>query len=481
MNRRLPLVACLILLSAGVVSAESGPNILFVVCDDLNTHVSPSGYAPIVTPTLTALAEQGMTFRRAYCQYPVCGPSRASFLHSLYPQSTGVLDNQADIRNTRPGCISMPQFFKENGYWTGSVGKVFHSPRHEHGEVAWHEWHRFTNDELPVVTAARIKFEREHGPVDRSGNRGKWRKLSREVAAPLDAQTPPGHGRSGLADDQHKDGKNVRQVAKWLNEKSFGDRPFFIALGIHKPHVPFLAPDKYFDLYPKDELRYSLDPANLWETIPRDALSARYTAFGFELGVENHSLRREYMQAYHACVSFVDAQLAIVVDALKQAEVWDNTIIVFTSDHGYHLGDHFMWGKVTLFDIGTRVPFIVRVPGMTVGGSQSDSMVELVDVFPTLAELAGLEAPPHLQGISLVPLLRDPDAAGNRKHAYTVVRRGDNLGYALRSQKWRYTKWPGGEELYDLASDPHERNNLAKDAAYTTELRDFRDALSARQ
>ncbi|RMF39083.1 MAG: DUF4976 domain-containing protein [Planctomycetota bacterium] len=457
---------CVCLLLGVCPSAAADPqrqplNFLFIVCDDLNTHVQPTGYEPIVTPTLQALAAESMVCRRAYCQYPVCGPSRASFLSGLYPESTGVLDNQADIRSTRPGTVSLPQWLKDRGYWTASVGKVFHSPRHEPGRLAWNEFVRFENDELPVVRQAREEFEAQFGPIDQGANRRKWKEIERRIAAPLTAQTPPGHGPSGLSDAQHKDGKNARQVAQWLLDRSYGDRPFFIACGFQKPHVPFLAPGKYFDLYPADQIRYAPDPPDLWDTLPRSALSPRYKAFGFELGVENDALRREYMQAYHACVSFIDAQLAIVLDALKRSGHWNDTVIIFTSDHGYHLGDHFLWGKVTLFDIGTRVPLIIRVPGVTRAGSQTQAMVELVDIFPTVVDLAGLDRPSGLQGTSLRPLMLEPETASIREYAYTVVRRGQSLGRAVRNQHWRYAQWPDGEELYDLQRDPSERRNLA--------------------
>ena len=461
--------------------AEDTPNILFIVCDDLNTHVSTSGYTPIQTPTLEALASQSVTFTHAYCQYPVCGPSRASFLHGLYPESTGVLDNTADIRKTRPGTVSMPQFFKQHGYWTASVGKVFHSPRHEHGDLAWEEFVRFENDELPIVASARKEFEQQYGSVDAGKNRRKWKLTSKEIAAPLNAQTPPGHGASGLDDQQHKDGKNVRQVSKWINENAFGDKPFFIALGIQKPHVPFLAPQKYFDLYPTQSIQYQPDPRDLWDNIPRDAISARYKAFGFELGKENDDLRREYMQAYHACVSFVDRQIALVFDALRANDLWKNTIVIFTSDHGYHLGSHFMWGKVTLFDIGTRVPFIVRVPETKAPGTRSAAMIELIDIFPTLADLAGLESPHHLQGESFGSLCSGLEESRQKKYAYSVVTRRKSLGRAIRNQKWRYTKWPEGEELYDLTNDPGERDNLARESDHAEQLSHLRAALKATQ
>ncbi len=456
-------------------------NILFIVCDDLNTHVSPSGYDPIHTPTLSWLASEGMTFKRTFCQYPVCGPSRASFLSGLYPESTGVLNNTADIRKERPDSVSMPQFFKENGYWTASVGKVFHSSRHEHGEAAWHEFLRFQNDELKVVLEARVKFEEQYGSIEDRSNRRKWKELKKKISGKLDAQTPPGRGRSGLTDAQHKDGKNVRQVVQWLQTDTPDDKPFFIACGIQKPHVPFLAPDKYFDLYPLNGIVYQPDRPDLWDNLPQSAISKRYSAFGFELGKENDALRQEYMQAYHACISFIDVQLKLVFDALKQSGHWEDTIVVFTSDHGYHLGDHFLWGKVTLFDIGAKVPLVMRVPGITRGGTTSEAMVELIDLYPTLADLTGLKPPEHLQGTSLRPLLGHPDRMGKKKYAYSVVSRGSSLGHALRNQRWRYARWPDGEELYNLTNDPSEKKNLAGGTRHEDRLREFRTLLTEKQ
>ncbi len=468
--------------TASKSSQAKGKNVLFVICDDLNTHVSTSGYEPITTPNLSKLAKEAITFNRAFCQYPVCGPSRASFLSGLYPQATGVLNNTLDVRETRPGTVSMPQFFKENGYWTAGVGKVFHNTKSDHGDLAWDENLRFENDELAVVREARLEFEAENGSIDQQPNKKKWKELKKRVSAKLDAQTPPGKGRSGLRDDQHKDGKNARQVVRWLEDKAYGEKPFFIALGLQKPHVPFLAPDKYFDLYPFDRITYQPDRPNLWDFLPPSAISKRYEAFGFELAKENHALRKEYIQAYHACVSFIDAQLGLVIDSLKKQGLWDDTIIIFTSDHGYHLGDHFIWGKVTLFDVGAKVPFIVRAPGLSKSGTASEAMVELIDVYPTLADLAELKAPNHLQGISLRPLLGHPDRLGKRKYAYSVVTRGTkNLGYALRNQNWRYGKWPDGEELYNLRTDPQEKNNLAQKDHLKERLEDFRDILAEKQ
>ncbi len=440
------------------------PNVLFIVCDDLNTHVSTSGYPHIETPAFDELAANGMTFRRAYCQYPVCGPSRASFLHGLYPQSTGVLDNKTDIRNVRPGTISIPQRFKESGYWTGGVGKVFHNEKFDHGDVAWDQVLRFENDEMPIVTPIREQFEAEHGPVTEGKSRRKWREFYPTIAPQTRGQKP-GYGPTGLKDEQHKDGKNSLQICEWLTESVHGDKPFFMACGIHKPHGPFLAPDKYFEMYPKADLKFTPASLEFWRTVPKIAQTKRYEGFGFEFGIENEDLRREYMQSYHACISFIDAQIGRILESLKQSGHWDNTIVVLTSDHGYLLGEKFMWGKVMLFEQCDRVPLLIRVPdgiksGSTTPGTSSEGLVELIDLFPTLTELCDITPPAELQGKSLVRMLKDPQSAG-KEVAYTVVTRGEHLGKAIRTQRYHYTKWPTGEELYDLSRDPYEETNLS--------------------
>ena len=459
------------------------PNVLFIVCDDLNTHVGPSGYGQIQTPSLDSLAASSMTFRRAYCQYPVCGPSRASFLSGLYPETTGVLSNTVDIRESRPGSVSMPERFKTNGYWTGSVGKIFHSSRHQHGEVAWHEQIMFQNDELPLVAKARKTYEAEHGSVELRANRKNWKAHVQKLSTQTRGQTPPGYGPTNLGDEQHKDGKNVRQIIDWLDQKSYGENPFFMACGIQKPHVPFLAPRKYFDQYPVDKLKFPLSPANDWEDMPALAMVKRFQSFGFEMGRENDSLRREYTQAYHACISYIDAQLGMLFDALREHNLWENTIVIFTSDHGYHLGEHFMWGKVTLFEECARVPLIIRVPGMTRPGASTDALVELVDFHPTLLELCGLKAQGLLQGKSLVPLIKNPLLPG-KKYVYTVVSRGQKLGRSIRTRDWRYAQW--GEsamaELYNLKDDPNEYMNLAGKPAFSEQHEKMKNLLAeARQ
>lgn len=482
--RRIATIVCAAMLSGAASAADAQrPNVLFIVCDDLNTHVSTSGYPHIYTPAFDALAAEGVTFRRAYCQYPVCGPSRASFLSGLYPQSTGILDNESDIRQVRPGTTSLPQRFKESGYWTAAVGKVFHNERIDPGSTAWHEVHRFQDDELPIVTPIRERFEAEHGSVTSGKARQKWREYLPTIA-PQTLNQAGGRGPSGLTDEQHADGKNARQICEWLKNHSFGDRPFFLACGIHKPHVPYLAPDKYFQLYPRESLQFRPDSPGFWSQAPRIAQTKKYAEYGFEIGVENDPLRREFMQAYHACISFIDAQIGTIFETLRQTGHWDNTIIVLTSDHGYLLGEKFMWGKVMLFETCDRVPLIIRIPSsmknlQTTSGTTSERLVELVDLFPTLTELCGVGPPDELQGRSLVPLLRDPKAAG-KEVAYTVVLRGTELGKAIRTLQWRHTLWPDGrEELYDLQSDPSEDVNLADSQSHTGTISELRTKLAA--
>lgn len=458
------------------ITFATKPNVLLIICDDLNTHVSTSGYPHIKTPSFDQLAAEGMTFRRAYCQYPVCGPSRASLLSGLYPQSTGILNNTADIRTSRPGTPSMPEQFKKSGYWTGAVGKVFHNLRTDPGDIAWNKTLRFENDEMPMVTPIRKSFEAEHGPITEGKARRLWKEFYPTIAKQTMGQKP-GLGATGLTDEQHKDGKNARQIVRWLENRTYGDQPFFMACGIQKPHVPFLAPDKYFAMYPPEDLVFTPATLDFWKQAPKIAQTTRYEGFGFEFGKRNDGRRREFIQAYHACISFIDAQIGVILDSLKRSGHWKNTIVVLTSDHGFLLGEKFMWGKVMLFEKCDRVPLVIRVPGQTESGSVSEGLVELVDLFPTLAELCDIEAPGDLQGTSIVPMLRDPAKQG-KEVAYTVVMRGPTPGKAIRTKRWHYTAWPdGSEELYDLEVDPQENNNLAVLAVHSKTVKAARGLL----
>ncbi len=476
---------CVVPLAAAPASRpNSRPNVLFVISDDLSARISPAGYDGVKTPVLDRLASEATTFRRAYCQYPVCGPTRASFLTGLYPETTRVLDNVVRIEETRPGARTLPWLFRAAGYWTGAVGKVFHKHGDNPGGDTWDVAESYQNDEMPIERAVRERFELRHGPITEPRNRRVWRELYPTIAPQTRNQgvkgLGPGYGPTGLSDEQHNDGKNARTVASWIRNRAYGDKPFLMAVGLHKPHIPFLAPDKYFDLYPQQSLQLINPPPNDWSDIPAIAATRQYVDYGFPpLGEENENRRRTFMQAYYACISFIDAQLGVVLDALRDAGQWDNTIIVFIGDHGYNLGEHFMWGKVLLFEESARVPMIVRVPGITAGGDSATGLVEMVDLFPTLAELCSVTPPANLQGRSLVPMLRDPSAAG-KEWAYTVVRRGNELGRAVRFGRWRYAEWgrPDLNELYDLETDPRECTNLAGNPEFARIVQEARQVLA---
>lgn len=478
------LAATFIILAFPASAAPSKrPNVLFVISDDLSSRITPAGSEGVLTPVLDRLARESTTFQRAYCQYPVCGPSRASFLSGLYPQTTGILDNTSNIENVRPGTPSLPKVFRQSGYWTASVGKVFHKPLENPGSDTWDQALAFENDETALERAAREKFEQANGPSDQGKNRKAWKEHLLTVAPQTRNQgvkgLGPGYGPTGLRDEQHADGKNARQVASWITSKAHGDRPFFIACGFHKPHIPFLAPDAYFANYPPDSIKLSRAPVNDWDDIPAIAATKQYLDYGFPaLGQEDDARRRQFMQAYYACISFVDAQLGLIVEALRRSGQWDNTIIVFVGDHGYHLGEHFMWGKVLLFEESARTPLLVRVPGLTKGAS-ANGLVEMVDLFPTLADLCGVTPPANLQGRSFKPLLQNPAAPG-KDYAYTVVRRGDKLGRAIRFDHWRYTEWgsPAVAELYDQNADPKEFTNLVANKKHAEVLARARQLLA---
>ncbi|MHC4995138.1 MAG: sulfatase, partial [Planctomycetota bacterium] len=441
---------------AETIWAEAGvgaPNVLVIVSDDLNARLGSYGWSRMSTPSLDALAADALRFERAYCQYPVCNPSRTSFLTGLRPEDSGVVSNTVYFRDLYPELVTLPEFFRSKGYWVGGVGKVHHKAEHD-ATVAWDEYHRFDNAWNPVERRYRLAFEAEHGSIESARNERAWARLRKEIRKEMGAQTPPGYGPTTMTDAQHKDGQNARQVVKWLRQKPYGDKPFLMMCGLQKPHVPFWAPQKYFDLYPVDEVRFLRDPADDWDDIPPVALSQRYKQFGVPAG--DDAKRREVTAAYQACVSFIDAQVGLMIDELKAQGLYDNTVIVFTSDHGYHLGEHGMWGKVTLFEECARVPMIVRAPGRTGAGTVTHGLVELVDLYPTLSDLCGFEAPGHVTGLSFAPLLSDPGRKWKRG-AFTVVSRGQGLGRSVRTERFRYAEWVGDpelNELYDLVSDP---------------------------
>jgi iduronate 2-sulfatase len=451
-------LACLLLLLAFIgptpVARSQGratrPNVLFIVADDLRNSLAAYGDTAVRSPNFDRLARRSVLFDRAYVQYPVCNPSRASILTGLLPESTRVLDNQVFFRRTLPDIVTLPQLLKQQGYFTASLGKIFHrGGTMEQVNDSWAD----------SVSWTHIRFY-QGAP---RGQRGEGRNLT--GSALLWARWLAADG----TDEDQPDGQIAAEAVRLIEEKR--NTPFFIGIGFHKPHDPFIAPKKYFDLYPLDKIALHKDPPN---RSPEERLAIPNQFHEFESFTDQE--RREFKRAYLAGVSFMDAQLGKVLDALDRTGLWNNTIVIFVGDHGYHLGERGWWNKATLFELSTRAPLVVYSPRAKGNGRVARSIVEFVDLYPTLMQLTGLTAPHRLAGTSLVPLLDDPSLSV-KNAAYTVVTRGNILGRSIRTDRWRYTEWDGGNEgieLYDHESDPGEYHNLARDvqhAAIVTQMK----------
>ncbi len=473
-----PIVAIILFgLFGGAVSAADAKrtNVLFLVSDDLNTQLGCYGDRLAKTPNIDRLAARGVRFERAYCSFPLCGPSRNSMLTGLYPNSTGILSNAQIFRQTIPSQVSLPQAFRRSGYFAARIGKLYHYnvPRSigTNGHDDPGSW------ELESNPAGVDRLEEE--PRIFSLVPGQFGATLSWYASPR-------------TDRFHTDGM-MAEDAEWILERSARrtDRPFFLALGFFRPHTPYVSPRSYFDLYPESEMPVVRGVKEDQADIPPPALASRKK----EQDQLNDDLRRQALQAYRAGISFMDAQVGRVVETLDRLGLSENTVIVFTSDHGYHTGEHGLWQKQSLFEESTRVPLLIVAPGATKKGGVARSPVSLVDLFPTLAELCGVERPANLQGQSLVPMLQDPTVAG-RGWAITEVVRGDGprrtgttgenggrfLGYSLRTPRWRYTEWDEGRrgrELYDHDADPRELTNLAGDPAHAKTVEELSAQLRA--
>ncbi len=442
-------LVAIVALAVPVSAASAKLNVLFIAVDDMNNDLGCFGHPLVKSPSIDRLAARGVRFDRAYCQFPLCSPSRSSLLTGLRPDSTRVFDLQYHFRQDLPDMLTLPQMFIRNGYYVARVGKMYHygnpgdiGTNGLDDRVSWLE--RFN-------PAGRDKTTLELDIINYTPKRG----LGSAMAFLAD---PTG------TDPQHTDGKVADQVIQLL--EAHRDKPFFIGAGFYKPHTPWVTPKKYFDLYPMEPIALPKITPQTPDDYPALALASTRPWPYFGITPEQ---ARECKRAYYAAISFVDAQIGRLLDAVDRLGLRDNTIIVFWSDHGYHLGEHGLWFKQSCFEESARVPLIISVPGKKTAGQASTRPVELVDLYPTLAELAGLTPPKHLEGFSLRPLIDDPQAAWSHP-AYTQVQRGANSpGHSLRTERWRYTEWAfgaQGQELYDHSNDPQELHNLAKDAKY---------------
>ncbi len=457
--------------------AGDRPNVLLILCDDLCTQMEPYSQDGALTPAIARLASRGVTFTRAYCQQSQGGPSRASFLSGRYPEKTGVLKDSLHLREVAPDVVPLPQLLREAGYWTASAGRVFQDGTHDYNLQAWDRVVRSASDELPMVVQAHQEFLEEFGPIHKSLHM-QWRRVVDELGPQTRGEMGCGYGPSGLSDEQHAEGKDAREVSAWLREAAFGDKPFFIAFGLKKPHVPFVVPEPYFDIYSSTEFPPAATAKGEWLKRSQHAGTRRYEHFGFRLGEPDESLRRIYLQAYFASASFADAQIGVVLDSLADSEFAENTVVIVTSDEGFHLGDHGLWGKDTLFEQCLRVPLIVTTPDCPAPGTFSDGIVGLIDLFPTITELCGLAPSDAAQGSSLAGLLAG-DSRAAPGEAYSVTSRGPIIGRSLRTDRWRFTEWEEKEpaELYDHENDPDELVNLAGEPEHAGVEKDLRARL----
>lgn len=433
-------------------------NVLMIAVDDMNADLGCFGHPLVRSPNLDRLAARGVRFERAYCQFPLCSPSRTSLMTGLRPDTTQVFDLQKHFREVLPDVVTLPQMFQRAGYFAGRVGKVYHYG--VPGQIGTDGLDDPPSWQQKVNPRGRDKDE-EHLLVNYTPNRGLGSSLS--------------FLRAEGTDEEQTDGIGATAAIRMIQENR--DRPFFIAAGFYRPHCPYVAPKKYFDLYPIDRIAMPAIPNDYPQSVPAAALASTkpWPWFGV-----TESQARESVQAYYAAISFVDAQIGRVLDALDRLELADRTVVVFWSDNGYHLGEHGLFKKQSNFEQSARVPVIISAPGRA-RDKACGRTVELLDLYPTLAELCGLAPPPDLEGKSLVPLLDDPDAPWD-KPAFTQVWRGGFAGYSVRTERWRYNEWDEGRqgvELYDHQNDPSELRNLAADPQYTETLAQLRALVRA--
>ena len=460
MNRRQFLAASLAG-AAGLAADRRPMNVLFIVADDLSpTALRCYGHRIVQSPNVDALARAGVRFDRAYCQYALCAPSRASFMTGLRPDTTRVLTNGPDFREFVPNAVTMPQLFKNNGYRSIREGKMFHmGVPGTVGTDRWQDAASWHDNGSPQG--------KEHQ------SRGEGRNLTPQVG--------PGVAMQFVAtpDDSEQADFDAANRAIAHLEKHRSD-PFFLGLGFVRPHVPFVAPSRFFDLYPLSKIKPFVNPPNDLEDIP--ALVPRILANTSNHMGLNEDQQREALRGYYAATSFMDHQLGRVLQALDRLKLRDRTVIVFQSDHGWHLGEHTFWQKRSLMEESARVPLIVSAPGRKGRGKVCSALTELVDVYPTVADLCGLTAPENLEGKSFLPLLDDPRRS-HKAVARTQLNVGKTAGRAVRTQNFRYIHWESdgeeAEELYDHRSDRHEFKNLARDPEFKEELERHRELLRA--
>ena len=424
-------------------------NVLLIIADDLNCDIGAYGNLVVKTPNIDRLAERGVLFKNTHNQYPLCGPSRASFMTGMYTNQTKITRNNMNLRNSVPDVITLGQRFRQQGYQSIRIGKMFHydnpSAIGTAGNDDIYSWDQTVNpygrDKIEEYKINTLKARRYGGTLSWLSADGK--------------------------DDEQTDGIAASEAIKKLDDFANRDTPFFLAVGFFRPHTPFVAPKKYFDLYDQEKIEIPEISVDYLATLPEPAVKS-IRAKKNQIDLEKE-LAQEIKEAYYATISFVDAQLGRILDQLEANGLDENTVVVFTSDHGYHMGEHGHWQKQTLFENSTRVPLIISAPNLDKKGEISDSPVELIDLYPTLMDLTNINTPEHVVGKSLKPIIKNVNASV-RESALTRWRNG----YSIKTKRYRLTKWgingELGYELYDHKNDEKELINLSSNQDYNEVL-----------
>jgi iduronate 2-sulfatase len=439
-------------------AADQPLNILLIMTDDLNCDIGCYGNPIVKTPNLDRLATQSVRFSANFCQHALCGPSRNSMLSGMYPDQIECYNLKDTFRHRFPDAVPLPQYFMKNGYLSARIGKIYHYDNP--GQIG------SNGVDDPA------SWNERYNPIGRDKDLEKAQKI----------ETLTGKGRLGAQlswysdptgkPEEHTDGKVAIQAIELLQKYSKGNKPFFLGVGFYKPHTPYVAPKKYFDLYDEATLPVIHTPDSYANTIPPAALKTLKTHME-EWNITDEEARKA-IHGYYAVISFVDDQIGRVLAELDRLGLRDKTIILFTSDNGYHLGEHRHWQKQTLFQNAAQVPLMISYPGMKNPGKTTSALCELVDCYPTLCELAGLPIPKAISGISQVPVLNNPETTLRTSAlTYHGTVRGKE-GYSIVTDRYRFTRWnegaPNNIELYDRQQDPAEMNNLAQHPEQYPEL-----------
>jgi uncharacterized sulfatase len=447
------------------------PNVLLIISDDLRDTLGCYGNPHVKTPNIDSLASRGLKFDRAYCQYSVCDPSRSSFLTGLRPEQTRVWDNSTFFRDKLPDVVTLPQAFRQDGYYTAGYGKVFHTRGgNEETQAKWSDSKNSWNDSheaVPDPVGHKDSDSKQGDQHDPDTSKVPTIVEGRNLTGGMLSWCRWG---ATAGPDSLEPDYRTASAALAAMDKAEG-KPWFIAAGFHRPHDPFIAPKKYFDMYPRESLKHYQDPPDMTPApdlaIPRGDSYNAFQKFSDED-------KREFTRAYYACTTFMDAQVGRLLDEITKRDLWKNTIVIFMGDNGYHLGERNWWNKVTVFERCARIPYIMAGEGIP-SGQQCNVPVELVDLYPTLLDLCDVKPPenPKLAGQSLRPLIENPNGSG-KEYAFTMVTRGKGnktlIGRSVRTTHWRYTEWDEGREgieLYDESKDPEENHDLSQDPKYS--------------